>query len=254
MTGAAQVKIIKHLINMTISKRPHLLLVSILAFAFSWCMPTAMGLSIAVPEVKELVAKAELILVVEIKAKEAKIEADVKEVLKGYNDLQGKTIGVLSPFPELSVPMKKWFNESEGMPVILVGKYIKESNAIELIYGPASFWPRGAPIDVSKAKTMEECLDTIKKHASKQMIIERSILKHEGTPVVTTPSVVTPAPPATNLMPPVTQQAAAIPSTPSTVIVAQPSGFNPVSITVALGVVLLIILVVIFGNKAQGRP
>ncbi len=133
---------------------------------FSTC--NALGLVVPVPDKEELLEKADMAIVCKISEVEGKFYAQVVEALKGGSVLPGKSVEVISPYPVMSFPLAKWQAEDKGKEVLLVGRWNDKEKHMVLIYGAASYWPRGMPDTVSKTKTIQEGRSIITEHGRKQ--------------------------------------------------------------------------------------
>lgn len=126
-----------------------------------WLLSSTLSFAvdIPVPVPLEIVTKSDIIAVVTFDSQQnSGIKATVSNILKGDADLLRKEIAVVSPYPEMSFPIKSWALESKNQPAILLGRWDAASKSIVLIYGPGSFWPRGYPTEDKTRNSIEECI------------------------------------------------------------------------------------------------
>lgn len=128
-----------------------------------------MALVIPVPEKDELLENADMAIVCKISEKKGKYYAQVLEVVKGNMMLVGKSVNIFSPYPEINFPLANWQIQDIDNKVLLIGNWNKKENYLSLIYGTASYWPRGMPDSVSKIKTLKQAKEIIIEHSEKQL-------------------------------------------------------------------------------------
>ncbi len=123
------------------------------------------SVDVPVPASQEIILNSDVILLVKLKKQNDECFCGlVKEVIKGDKDLLGKFVKIVSPYPEFSFPLNSWGRENLNKSVLILGKWNEHDDSASLIFGTASFWPKGAPADVSRKKDISECIEYAKKH------------------------------------------------------------------------------------------
>lgn len=153
-------KIIKQSINMTIKRKIQLNCLRWFFFSVTGFVSDVRA-TVAVPPKEVIVQNSDSIFLCNVSMNKQVYSATIKEVLKGEKKLAGQTVELFSPYTPIEFPLESWIKEANGNSVILVGKYDANQKRLTLFYGTGSFWPRGAPTDVSKSKNIEECRKTI---------------------------------------------------------------------------------------------
>lgn len=128
--------------------------------------PFSEGSSIGVPSYDKLIDETDIIVSVIFskEVKDGKTTAKILDVLKGAQEFRNQEVTVSSPFPEISFPMANMVKAANGAEVILAARWDEDTQSISMIYARGSFWPMGAPEDVSKNHTLDECRNRVKEH------------------------------------------------------------------------------------------
>jgi hypothetical protein len=111
-----------------------------------------------------MIAEADSILLgVATVAPDETVSMQVSKVLKGDPTLTGKTLPLISPYPEWVFPFLPMIRDLKDNPFVIIARKAEDGNGALLSYGTASIWPNGAPSDVP-GKTLRDCLAFIEKH------------------------------------------------------------------------------------------
>ena len=136
-----------------------------------------LAVEIAVPSPKDMIAKSDVIAVGHIETAESLVIFRADNILKGTAKI-GVNYTLRSPFPSESFSERQLIGLTGGAQFVLIGRWDKQPDTIQPIYGLCSAWPQGTTAELLPQRTLPECVALI-----------RATLQQEGPLAVNTPAV-----------------------------------------------------------------